>query len=70
MLKFFDLRHPIFRPLARRVAVVAISGGWALVELSGGNLFWALLFGGAAAYCAWVFFVVFDPQDYERSDDG
>ena len=61
----FDLNHPFFRPLWRRVAIVVIALGWALVELSGGNLFWAILFGALGVYAVWGFFIAFDPRDEE-----
>jgi hypothetical protein len=64
-MNFFDIRHPFFRPLWRRIAVVAVTLGWALVELSGGNTFWAILFGALGLYAAWEFFVVYDPANYE-----
>lgn len=68
--RFLDIRHPFFRPVARRAVVVAVSGGWAVVELMSGSPGWALLFGAAAAWCGYEFFVVFDPDNYrEQSDD-
>lgn len=69
-MRFFDIRHPVFLPLWRRVLVVGLSGGWALLELTGGNPGWALIFGAAAAYCGWEFFVVFDPENYKDDDNG
>ncbi|MDN5787414.1 hypothetical protein [Pseudorhodobacter sp.] len=55
-MKFFDLHHPFFLPLWRRVLTVGITAGWAVVELSMDGPGWAALFGSAAAYCAYVFF--------------
>lgn len=61
---FLDLRHPWFRPLWRRVLVVAICLGWAAFELAGGAPFWAILFGAAGLYAAWSFFVAWqDPPE-------
>jgi hypothetical protein len=62
-MKLIDVQHPFFRPLWRRVAVVAVCLGWAAVELSGGAVFWAILFGAVGVYCAHQFFVAFDPPD-------
>jgi hypothetical protein len=59
-MKFFDIQHPMFIPLWRRLLIVAASFGWAMVELSSGQVFWAALFGAAGLYCAYQFFVVFD----------
>lgn len=58
-----DLRHPVFRPLWRRVLLTAALIGWTVVELVYGNAFWALLIGGIGVYAAFVFFVAFDPSD-------
>ncbi|WP_425100342.1 hypothetical protein [Tropicibacter sp. S64] len=60
-MKLFDVQHPFFRPLWRRVLTVALCTGWAIVELSTGNPGWALLFGAIGLYCAHQFFIAFDP---------
>ncbi|SFR41719.1 hypothetical protein [Litoreibacter janthinus] len=63
-MKFLDLRHPFFLPLWRRVITVALVGGWGLFEAVTGNIGWAVVFGGAALWCAYEFFAVFDPENY------
>lgn len=68
-MKLFDLRHPFFRPLWRRVAVTAVCVVWAVVELMGGNVFWAILFGGLGGLCAWEFFIVYDEVNYADRED-
>lgn len=68
-MRFFDLRHPFFLPLWRRTATVGVLGAWAIFELSVGNPTWALLFGGAALWCAYEFFIVFDPENYKGQPD-
>jgi hypothetical protein len=65
-MKLFDIRHPFFRPVWRRVATVALALGWAVVEIAGGNVFWAILFGSIGLYAAWEFFVIYDPANYEE----
>jgi hypothetical protein len=67
-MKFFDVRHPFLRPLWRRIALVAATLGWSVVELMGGNVFWAILFGSVGAFLAWEFFIVYDPKNYEEKD--
>ena len=72
-MKILGLRNPFFRPAWRRVVTVAVCFGWALVELGGGNTFWALLFAGIGAVCLYEFFIVYDPENYAEpkdSDDG
>ncbi len=60
--KAFDVQHPLFRPLWLRLAIVALTCGWALFELAGGNLVWAAMFGAAGLYLAHQFLVAFDPD--------
>lgn len=68
-MKFFDLRHPFFLPLWRRIITVVFTGGWALVELSGSNPGWAILFAAITAFAAYEFFIVFDPENYKEPDN-
>lgn len=68
-MRLFDLRHPFFLPLWRRAVTVAVAGGWAVFELSVGNTGWAMLFGAAALWCGYEFFVVFDPENYKDRED-
>ncbi|MBE3636851.1 hypothetical protein [Mangrovicoccus algicola] len=58
-----DLNHPFFRPLWRRVLITVFCLGWALFEAVAGGPFWAVLTGGLGLWCAWGFFVTFDPRD-------
>ncbi len=50
-----DAEHPFFRPLWRRVAVVAVCVLWAGFEFYHGEQFWGMLAGGMAVYGAWIF---------------
>ena len=62
------LRHPIFRPLWRRLALSAACFGWAGLEASWGNAGWFWLFLGIGLYTVYEFFLVFDPRDYGDED--
>ncbi|CAN5754528.1 hypothetical protein BH23PSE1_BH23PSE1_00060 [soil metagenome] len=62
MRSLFDLNVAFFKPLWRRVAVVAVCLGWALFELATGSVFWGVIFGGVGLFAAWQFFVTFDPD--------
>jgi hypothetical protein len=53
-MKLLDPDHPFFRPVWRRWATVLIPLIWAGVELASGSPGWAMLFGAAGAYAAWV----------------
>lgn len=61
-MKLLDPAHPFFRPLWRRIAIVALCLGWALVETLGGSPFWAVLFGAAGVYAAWELLIRFEPS--------
>ncbi|MBT8418473.1 MAG: hypothetical protein KJO42_13625 [Silicimonas sp.] len=65
----FEVRHPFFRPLWRRVLVTSLCLGWALVELANGAGVWAALFGVCGVYLFVQFFIRFDPADYEAPSD-
>ena len=65
--KIFDVQSPIFRPLWLRVVIVAFVLGWALIELIGANVVWAVIFGAAGVYLAYEFFVVFDPDKEDET---
>lgn len=67
-MKFFDLQHAFFNPLWRRLATVAVAGGWALFELATGSPGWAILFGALAIWCAYAFFVIWEPQAGENEE--
>lgn len=54
-MQLLDPSHPFFRPVWVRVAVVALSIGWGVVELVFGSPGWAILFAAAGLYALWVF---------------
>ncbi|PWR04560.1 hypothetical protein DKT77_00920 [Meridianimarinicoccus roseus] len=58
----FDTGHPWFRPLWRRVVLALVTGGWALVELAGGNTGWALVFMALAGWVVWALLVTYAPE--------
>jgi hypothetical protein len=62
MSRFFDLDHPFFIPLWRRVLIVAACLGWALFEFLAASPFWGMLFGAIGLYAGWHFFFNFNPR--------
>lgn len=60
-----DHEHPFFRPLWRRVAVVAVCVAWAIFEFSTGATGWAMIAAAFAAYAIWQFFFLYKPVDPE-----
>lgn len=70
-----DAEHPFFRPLWRRVAVVAFCFGWAGLEFYNDSQTWGLIALAAAAYGIWTFFISYKPlpdvaeeKDPDKSD--
>jgi hypothetical protein len=58
-----DYEHPFFRPLWRRIAVVAVCIAWAIFEFATGASFWGMIALGFAAYGIWQFFFIYKPVD-------
>jgi hypothetical protein len=56
-----DAEHPFFRPLWRRVAIVALCAAWTAFEYWNGETMWATLVGAITAYGAWVFLLTYKP---------
>lgn len=54
---FLDVQVPFFEPMWRRVASVVVLVAWTGVELANGAVFWAMIFGAAAAYLGHQFFI-------------
>jgi hypothetical protein len=51
-----DLSHPFYKPLWRRIAIVASTVLWFGFEtLVAGSMFWAILSGAMCAYCSYNF---------------
>jgi hypothetical protein len=65
MRSIIEPQHPFYRPLWRRVTVVAVCLGWGAFEFASASPFWCMLFVGLGLVCAWQFFVVFDPDSKE-----
>jgi len=65
-----DSNHPFFRPLWRRVAVVAFCIAWAIFEFATGTPFWGIMVLAFAAYGIWQFFIIFDASDPVKPADA
>jgi len=56
MLKIPD--HPFYRPLWRRIAIVAVTGAWTALEVfRGGEPMWMVIAGLFFVYTAWAFLI-------------
>ncbi|MEM9975084.1 MAG: hypothetical protein AAF771_12965 [Pseudomonadota bacterium] len=66
---YFDVRSPFFRPLWRRLAIVAVCAVWLGFELLAGSLGWAAFVAAVTAFLAYEFFIAFDPAHYTDEDE-
>ena len=67
-MKLVDADHPFFAPLWRRIAIVAITLAWALFEFAAGSPIWGMVFSAIGLYCAYVFFIDFEPKSPDDCD--
>lgn len=56
------------RPLYRRIIITVFTAGWAVLELSLGNPFWAIFFGALALYIFYEYFIIYDEANYRDKD--
>lgn len=54
----FNLDTPFFRPFRRRALTLVVAFGWGLLELAGGQIFWAILFFAMGGVAAWQFSII------------
>ncbi len=66
----FNLQHPFFVPLWRRILTSALVAGWALFELLTNSPGWAAMFGALAIWTIYTFFITFDSDTYKDNDHG
>jgi hypothetical protein len=65
------MRHPFFRPLWVRIAIVAVCFAWATLELSRDEGTWAVIFGAIGGYAAYnLLFAWVSPEDDEDNDNA
>ncbi len=63
-----EQQHPFYKPLWRRVVIVAVVAAWTIVEvMTGADGFWLLLSGGMLAYSIYIFFITW-PKDTPEGD--
>ncbi|WP_417686289.1 DUF3329 domain-containing protein [Roseibium sp.] len=66
-----DSQHPFFRPLWRRIAIVAFCASWAAFEFYNGNETWGWITLAITAYGAWTFLFAYTaPEDKSDTSDG
>ncbi len=59
-----EQRHPFYKPLWRRVAIVAVIVFWLAVELhQGGSSVWVAISTGMLVYAVYTFFLTWPKGD-------
>ena len=59
-----DRQHAFYRPLWRRILLVAVVAAWPAFELFGsGDLVWIVLSGGMLAYAVWTFLITYRVEE-------
>jgi hypothetical protein len=61
-MQLIDPNHPVYRPLWVRILIVVVCFGWALMETTRGDPFWAVLAAGAGAYSIYMLFWSYKPS--------
>lgn len=65
-----DHEHPFFRPLWRRIAIVAVCAIWAALEWAANSQFWGMIASGFTAYAIWQFLYLYKPIEPEKPADS
>jgi len=62
----FNLQDPFFLPLWRRALLTVFLFGWTVFEIVSQSWSWAVLIGALCAYVAYQFFIVWNPDDWDK----
>jgi hypothetical protein len=65
-MQLIDPNHPFYRPLWIRIAIVAVCLGWAIIEASTREPFWAIIVGALGIYSAYKLLLTFSPEPLEK----
>ncbi len=53
----FEQSSPFYKPLWRRIAIIAAVALWLGFEIYGGSGFWTAIAAGMLCYAVWIFFL-------------
>ena len=56
-----DNEHPFFRALWRRIAIVAVCIGWAILEFASNAQTWGFITLAFSGYAIWQFLINYKP---------
>ncbi|NJM28998.1 MAG: DUF3329 domain-containing protein [Rhizobiales bacterium] len=62
MIKNSDVGHPFYRPLWRRIVIVAFVAAWFGYEAYSKDGLWTVLSAAMLGYAIWTFFIAW-PKD-------
>lgn len=62
-MQWFELQIDFFRPVWRRVVLVAVCLGWATLEFVKGAPFWGMIFAVMGVHAIWQLFFSDWPDD-------
>ncbi len=65
-MKLIDMDHPFYRPLWRRVLIVASCAAWTAYEFYNGEEMWGMIFLAITAYAGSWLLLFFKPSDKPR----
>ena len=68
-MQLIDPDHPFYRPLWIRLVIVALCLGWAIVEASTKEPFWAIIVGALGIYAAYKLLLTFSPQPLKQEPE-
>ncbi|MFN4142259.1 DUF3329 domain-containing protein [Aestuariivirga sp.] len=65
-----EQKHPFYKPLWRRIAIVAVVAAWLALEIyRGSESLWIMIAAGMLAYAVYTFFIAW-PKDAPEGDAG
>lgn len=66
-----DLGHPFYKPLWRRIVLVAVVAGWAFFEtVIARDATWTVISAGLLAYAVWTFLIRWPKDDEPGKTDA
>lgn len=69
-MNILDSGHPFYRPLWRRIVIVAVAFIWAAIEWMNGETIWAAVFGLVGLYCGWALLLAYKPVVRDADESG
>ncbi|PZM13916.1 hypothetical protein [Rhizobium tubonense] len=68
-MQLIDPDHSFYRPLWIRIAIVAVCLGWAIIEASTSEPFWAIIVGALGIYSAYKLLLTYTPPPLKEETE-